>query len=667
MIIDFIQQSIYSLIFFLGIAGVGLVILDILGFKKDNTIFSFATAYFLSLCVFVLFCVFGLFLFEDKLSFVRYFTFGYFALSAVVLFRKFDFKLSADFFKRKFFWLFLAALMGSLFLFFLQIYNTSILDEWLHRPVVKSFVQNGTFPLINPLSPDQEFIYTYHYGAHVIGAALELVFRLGISESLDLFKMANFIGAFLLFYGLLRRWSISVSWSLLSTIAILFAGSSFFLMDTFTTSHLKRIEPFGSEWPSNTPLSFVLSGITSVGVLLSLTFFFIFIALLHEWKKVKIVASILIGILFSGFMLLGEYYAILILAYVCIFSLILLLKQKTTFAVLGGTIMFALLSFIPAVYYSGGLGRAMLNSVTDNIDHIYEKKTQGLTTSVKDIEKLDIKESINEEGTASASVVMNENKPAFAIKKPSGWGYPSEKKIIGFFEKSGYYLRTFLLEGLLFVFVGWLLIRKKIIFESEEWSFAVFSLALVSVPFFITTAFGDLNLAKSLVVGFVLLHLLLIKILFHLKIKYKKYLAVLFVVLFLLGSLPGMVLGSNIQWRWISSKGKSQYCSQNPICYKEDITKFLSDFEKENPGLKRIITDDGSIAKVSDLTNAFVYVYNENAQGNLLDYASKIGAEYIIITPKLRGYVPLPYLQEIFDYYETIYIGEKYQIVRLEM
>jgi hypothetical protein len=631
MIIDFIQYSLYSVIFFLGIAGVGLLIIDILGLKKENLPFSLSISYFLSLCLFVLFGVFGLFLFDDKLWFLRFFTVGYFVVSVAVFFWKREL-LSSFLSKKKALLLFGSVLIGSMLLFFFQIYHTSILDEWLHRPIVKSFVQSGLFPLANPINADQSFIYTYHYGAHVVSAALETVFHLGISESLDLFKMANFFAALIFFYGLLRKWMVSRTWALLSTTSIIFLGSSFFLMDTFTTSHLKKIAFLGADWPSNAPLSFGLSGITSIGALLGLVFFFVVTTLLENWKNIRVGACIVIGILFSGFMLFGEYYAVLLLVYAFFLSLFLLFKKKITAGVLLRSFAIVFFVFVLSVYYSGGLGGSMLRSVSDRIDSyvetvFFDKKSVNVSNQVFDKSSeipLDVVQSV-----LSTAV---ENKPLFALKGFSDLGYPSEKRTISFFGKPSYYLRSFFLEGWIIVLIGILFFRKKITFDFSDGALLIFSSVLIWSPFFITTTFGDLNLSKSLAVGLALLHLYFIKVLFDLRVSYKKYIIGFFATLFIFGSLPGMALGSNIQWRWISSKGKEQYCSQNPLCYKGDLTDVLKEFDGKQPGLKRIVSDSKNVRKVADLTKAYVYIYEDNDIDTLI---SQFGTIYVVRTPEL--------------------------------
>ncbi len=627
MLFDFIQQSFYSAIFFFGIAGIGLYILDILLPKEDRNVFHVASAYFFSLCIFTLLCVFGLFLFDDKREFVKQFTIVYFLISAGVIFQIFfDIQRITSLLKEKYCWIFGISFLGLFFLFFLQIYHTSILDEWLHRPVVNSFVQNGVFPLVNPLNVDQSFIYTYHYGVHVIGSSLAMLFRLGISESLDLFKLANFIGAFLLFYGILRNWLVSQQRAMLFTGALLFLGSSFFLADTFTTSHLKKISPFDFEWPSNVAISFGLSGITSIGVLLGLVFFFVFTDVIKNQKKFRPAIPIVVGFLFSGFMLLGEYYAALILLYGFSLNLVLLLKKRINLSVSLGSLVLFLVVFIPAVYYSGGLGGAMLNSVS-NTFHSYLTMFSPSVVSQEKIESSTnvLLEHTPSDGRVEASIVMIQNRPIFAFKNVSDWGYPSERSVVKFFEKPVYYLRTFLLEFLLIVFVVWMFVRKKIVFSSEDLSLLIFSLVLVGIPFFITTAFGDLNLAKSLVLGFALVHLYCIKVLFQQKTASSRYAVAFFKLLFFFGSLPSMLLGSNIQWQWLSSRGKSQYCSQNPLCYKGELTELLKKFEKEYPGLKHVAINSKEAKNVVDLTHSYVYRYSDRR------------AEYIIDTPEGRN------------------------------
>lgn len=665
MLFDFIQQIFLGVLFFLGVAGVGLFVVDSLLLKKENSALRMALAYFFSVCIFTLLCVFGLFIFDDKLGYITYFTYSYFFVSAIIFgWRLFESKRITGVFKRRFFWLFSAFLLAIIFPFFLQIYHTSILDEWLHRPVVNSFVHNGVFPLVNPVSVDHSFIYTYHYGVHIVGASLALVFGLGVSESLDLFKLANFIGAFLMFYGLLRKWLITRYWSLLSAGTILFVGSSFFLMDTFATSHLKKIGSFGADWPSNVPLSFGISGVTGVGVLIFFAFFFVFTDVIQNWKKFRPVVPVLAGILFAGFMLLGEYYAALVLMYMIILALVLLFGRRINFkSAIAAAALFAAV-FISSLHYSAGLGGAMLNSVSNLLSSQWSVLSSGGSLyNDSDSQETSATDTIDHSEIA-ASAVMIDNRPTFAIKGVAQWGYPSEKRILLFFDKPVYYLRSFLLEALALGLIGWLLFKRKLITSFEDRTVLVTALILVGVPFFITTAFGDLNLAKSVVIGLVLFHLYFIKVLYFVEIERKRYVVVLFVALFFFGSVPGMVLGSNIQWQWLSSKGSAQYCSQNPLCYKENIKFFLADFESNYPGLKKVVTDDGSLAKVVDLTNTYVYGYSEKTQGGILDLITRTNTEYVIITPRLREYVPRLQIDELLVRYDVLYTDSEYQVVR---
>ncbi len=626
MLFDFIQQIFLSGLFFLGIAGAGLLVIDSLLLKKENSALRMALAYFFSLCIFTLLCVFGLFIFTDKLGFVAYFTYGYFFVSAIIFGRRlFEGRKITEILKARYVWVLSAFLLAIAFLFFLQIYHTSILDEWLHRPVVNSFVHNGVFPLVNPVSADQDFIYTYHYGVHIIGASLALIFGAETSESLDLFKLANFIGAFLLFYGLLRKWLVSSYWALLSAGATIFVGSSFFLMDTFTTSHLKKIGSLGADWPSNVSLSFGLTGVTSVGALLFFAFFFTFTDVIKNWKKFRLIVPATAGILFSGFMLLGEYYAALALMYMFIFGLVLLWKKMIDFKSALVAIVLFLAVFIPCLHYSGGLGGAMLNSVSSILSAQLSSFSSGVSFSDKAREdELMQAASTTDHGEITASAVMIANKSAFAFKGISQWGYPSEKRILQFFDKPVYYVRSFLLEALALGLMVWLFFKRKLITSLEDKAVLFTALILVGVPFFITTAFGDLNLAKSVAVGLVLFHLYFVKTLYHMEVRYKKYVVALFVVLFFFGSIPGMVLGSNIQWQWVSSKGRAQYCSQNPLCYEGSLTALLESFERQYPGLKKVAVDRNNTKKVIDLTQSYVYPFGDNR------------VEYIVDTAELR-------------------------------
>ncbi|KKT93198.1 MAG: hypothetical protein UW95_C0025G0016 [Parcubacteria group bacterium GW2011_GWC1_45_14] len=188
MILGFFEYSIWGSVFFFGTTGIGLLLFDFLKLKYRNIWYKLSISYFLSLCLFIFLSVAPLFFVPDKLLFLRVFTVAYSLLSLVVILlnlRKKDFKL---FFKKN--WKVFAALLLSLVSFFLVIFQTSVLDEWLHRPVVKYFTTNGTFPLVNPYNPSQNFIFEYHYGMHIFASEIQLISNIGVSEAV-LFSLST--------------------------------------------------------------------------------------------------------------------------------------------------------------------------------------------------------------------------------------------------------------------------------------------------------------------------------------------------------------------------------------------------------------------------------------------------------------------------------------------
>ena len=89
-----------------------------------------------------------------------------------------------------------------------------------------------------------------------------------------------------------------------------------------------------------------------------------------------------------------------------------------------------------------------------------------------------------------------------------------------------------------------------------------------------------------------------------------------------------MLQGINIQWKFFSSKRGEIYCSQNPLCYDEQSSQFLAEFEKENPGIKYILNNGGrNSGKIVDLTNSYSIVANNDDLN--YDYLRKNNAQFI--------------------------------------
>ncbi|MBP6034001.1 MAG: hypothetical protein KA537_00820 [Candidatus Moranbacteria bacterium] len=557
MFFDFIIQVFFSGIFFLGVAGVGILLLRSFGYAPSNRFLDIALAYFVSLCLYTAIIVTGLFVFPQKLSALTLLTvaYGLFSFGTLLfLMRKVPFisreflmqhKTSLTIFSGVFLWV--------IAMFFLQIYHTSILDEWLHRPVVQEFVSSGVFPLVNPLSPKSDFIHTYHYGTQVIAAALQLIFRLGVSASLDLLKISYFIATFFLCYGMILMWTKKHALSLGGAVLVLFAGSSFFLLDSFTANHLISFKGWGladgERWPINAPLSYILTGITWVNIPLT-------IALGVLFERVPIVAFVrrfrwwpmlLVAAVFTGFYLISELFLALFLLVFGMYFVFICYKEAVLFRAMRIVFLWLIL-LVFGMYFTGGIVGNMFQSglhrITDG-GNFYKPPVSSVTV-------------VNIERSADSFL---------ALRPVSLWGYPSEKRILVVWDRPWYYFRTLFLEAITLVFIAYSGYKRVFIWRDHPILFAFLLFGLIA-PFVFSTSFGNLNFSKITTLSFALLHLFIFYLIAKLPIN--KWITTGLIVLLALGSLPGLLIGSNIQWQWISSKGKSQYCSQNPLCHQEE-------------------------------------------------------------------------------------------------
>jgi hypothetical protein len=614
MIIDFFQQILYSFIFFFGIAGVGTVILKWMKYEKKNLALDISIAFFASLCLYTILAAAFLFIVPDKLLFLEIFSILYFFVSFIFLYREYfkkDIfaKLKSGFLNNK---LLIISLILALFVFFLQIYRTSIVDEWLHRPVVKFFTENGEFPLRNPLNPGENFIYDYHYGSYISASAAQLIFRDGVSESLDIFKLSYVIGTLLLFYGLIFHWSGRKKYALLGSVLIFFCGGSFFFLDGFTITYLSNVKWLEQMWTINAPLSYVLTGITYVNIPIIFAFAF----LVEELFKKRIFYSInsiaIISVLIVGFFLISEFFAVILLFFIFLITAIYVFKKEVNILRVLFFGIIASLIIVSGIYFSGGV---MGNIVKSEVGKFLE---------VVKIKQAPTENKASEISSDLTDAIKFPTKNWISLKKISEWGYPSENKIIIFKDHLFFYLRNLFLEAILIVLLAWALIKKKIKISDNYLLFFIVASGLVG-PFIFSSSMADLNFAKLLNCGLVSLHLLA----FYLfaKIESKKLFAAV-LILFIFGAIPGMIVGSSIQWGIFKGKAREVRCSQNPLCYKNNVIEFLSNFEKENPGIKNILNKGGSDAqKIVDLTNSYSFV------------ASKENLSYDYLKENKIGYI----------------------------
>ena len=607
MVIDFFFQILLAIAFFFGMAGIGFLLLRIFRFRGGNVFLDSGIAYFISLCLYTLGAVSVLFTFPKKILALQLFTFLYIGISFLLLSR-FVSKRRVDVFFRVHEHMSLLVIgLLAVFFFFLQIYHTSILDEWLHRPVVKSFTENGVFPLVNPLSPDLDFIHSYHYGTQIVSSALQVLTRVGVSESMDVLKLSYFIAAFVLFYGMLLRWGVRKRMAALGAFFVLFAGSSFFLLDAFSVSHIWRLKWIESEWPLNTPPSFSMAGITWVNIVLSVAFIFFLEQVLKNTKKEAVGQIALLGVLFCGFFLISEIFAILILGF---FSLLFLWQIFTESRRKMKALMLACVFFLAifsGIYATGGIVGHIANDATLFFRNL-------VFSNAADTGRVEIPRAVSGDNPLVTSEI-------FSLRGPKHWGYPAEKRILTVLEYPFLYMRNFLLEIFFFAMLAYAVWNKRVRLSVHPILSGVVATGFL-LPFFFSTSYGTLNLTKLTAFSLMVLHLIGFVILFRAGSSIRKIVLIPMTVLLVFAVIPGTFLGMNMQWRWISGKGQEQACSQNPLCYKGELTDLLRRFEREHPGLKRVAVDPKNAKKVADLTNSYIYRYDD------------MRAEYIIDTPE---------------------------------
>ncbi len=607
MVIDFFFQIFLAISFFFGMAGIGFLLLRIFRFREGNIFLESGIAYFISLCLYTLGAVSVLFVFSEKILALQFFTLLYIGISFFLLSRSVS-KRRRDIFSRVHENMFLLVVgFLAVFFFFLQIHHTSILDEWLHRPVVKSFTENGVFPLVNPLSPDLDFIHSYHYGTQIVSAAIQTLTRVGVSESMDVLKLSYFITAFVLFYGMLLEWGVRKRTATLGAFFVLFAGSSFFLLDAFSVSHIWRLKWIESEWPLNTPPSFSMAGITWVNIVLSVAFIFFLEQVLKNTKKAAAGQIALLGVLFCGFFLISEIFALLILGFFSLFFLwqIFTESRRKMKALMLACVFF--LAIFSGIYATGGIVGHIANDAALFFRNL-------VFSNVADTGRVEIPRAVSGDNPLVTSEI-------FSLRDPKHWGYPAEKRILTVLEYPFLYIRNFLLEIFFFAMLAYAVWNKRVRLSVHPILLGVVATGFL-LPFFFSTSYGTLNLTKLTAFSLMVLHLIGFVILFRAGSSIRKIVLIPMTVLLVFAVIPGTFLGMNMQWRWISGKGQEQACSQNPLCYKGELADLLRRFEREHPGLKRVAVDPKNAKKVVDLTNSYIYRYDD------------MRAEYIIDTPE---------------------------------
>jgi hypothetical protein len=583
MIISFFIQLLLAVLFFIGLVGIGFLLLKMFSLKKDNIFFDVGLAFFASLCLYTIISVSCLFVFKNKLSTLRIISLIYFLASYIILIyhskiRFSDFKKYLSDFR----WFFIMLFFVS-FIFFFGLYHTALLDEWLHRPIIKFFVTNGIFPLKNPYDPNQNYILTYHYGTQIIGSAIQLITKIGIPESLDVMKISFLLATFSLIFGLIYSWSRRINFSLLGTVLVLFCGSSFFLQDPYALAHFWA----KSAMVFNYPLLYAINGITWVNLPLSLAFILILQEIFYNKVDYRFRVIILFVVLIVGFFLISELFGMLIVG-AFIFSAIYNVFRKKVVLDRFLLVFLAFTIIVFGIYFFGG-------TVTNSF----------LTNS--DISKL------------------------VEIRGISNWGYPAmDGSIMLPWEYLFDYFRNFLLESICLVLIIYFTIKNKI--PSKD--FILFYLVLFVtfiVPFVVATSMGNLNLYKLTHLGILFSHLLIFY--YFAKVDNKKLFYPI-AALFIIGSIPVVLVNLNIWTGKLSPKIVNSFrCGQNDYCYSGDSNDILNLFEKQNHAIKYIVADRQDAQEIIDLSNSMVFNSDKLNENNL----KQSGARYIFLSPNLKN------------------------------
>lgn len=588
MVFYFFLQSFLGLIFFGGLVGIGLLFLRVFKIGESNIWLLLALSFFISLCSYVGGAVIFLFLvqwnslialkvFSLMYSIVSYSIVGYFLFK-----RSRSNKIAITTFVKENGVVFLS-LLFAVFVFFLGAYKTGMLDEWLHRPVVKFFVTNGEFPLKNPYNPNQDFSRHYHYGLDIAGSAIQLLTKIGVSESLDVMKIGFVVASFLLFYGLLFEWSKRKYFSVAGTIFLLFSGASFFLLDGFSAGHWHML---GTGMRSmNYPLLYSLLGITWVNLPLTLAFLILAKKLFYDEASYSFGNIISLILLFLGYFLISELFAVFLILCLCVLTVRNILKRNIALPRIAVLSILFVAAVAVGIYLSGG---------------------------------------------AIVGALKNMNVSSLlSLRNISSWGYPAIKGIVNPVEHWFFYLRNFLLELVIGVFLLYGLLSKKITLAQQPLMFFGLLVTFI-VPFIFSTPMGDINLYKLTAFGIILLHLLF----FY---YFSNHRSTLFfsvvIVLFVFGSLPVVFTNYNIQL------GKNRLawafrCSESDLCYDQSSVEVLTKLQKKNLGIKYVMTASrGDAQKVLDIANAYAVNYNGVFD---YDYLNKEKVQYIFVTPTLR-------------------------------
>ncbi len=567
-----------------------MLFLRVFKIEIGNTPLALALSFFISLSAYVAGGVIFLFLIRGNSLLVlknfslmyvicSYLIIGYFLFKRVrekkVLLTPFIKKYGVVFF----------SLLFVVFIFSLGAYKTVLWDEWLHRPVIKFFLTNGEFPFKNPYNRYDNFTYSYHYGLYLLVSAIQLLTNIGISESLDVMKISFVIASFMLFFGLLYKWSSQKYYSLTGTVLLLLSGSSFFFNDGFSVNYWfmwgEKVEAM------NYPLLNSLLGITWVNLPATLAFIIIIEKLFYYKSSYyfNIISSLIF--LLVGYFLISELFSVLLI--LCLFALAIknILNRNISLAraVLLSVIFVVVITM--GIYISGGV----------------------MAGAFQDFGGL------------------------LSIRNLHSWGYPSwiypstYYSIISPASNWLFYLKNYLLEFVIAAILVYGIYKKKITILQQPLMLACLLITFI-VPFIFTTRYGDINLYKLTFLGILLMHMLFF---YYYSINFKTPVYYLVVVLFVIGSLP--LIFSNYHIRHGDTAiGKLFRCVQNDLCYNRSVVYVLNKLENK-PGIKYVLTAPVNALEVVDIVNAYAINYSGILNP---DYLGREKIQYIFLTPSLR-------------------------------
>ncbi|MDZ7611990.1 MAG: hypothetical protein U5L10_04465 [Candidatus Moranbacteria bacterium] len=499
--------------------------------------------------------------------------------------------------------------------FFLQVYQTALFDEWLHRPVVKDFVTNGDFPFVNPYKPDSNFMNSYHYGLYIPASSIQLLTGVTVPEALDVLKFSFAIASLFLIYGLVFAFSDRRKYAAFAAVLILFCGGSFFFWDGFTLNHLRI---WGEPKISfNTPVLYLMAGITWVNIIITLAFICLiegafFRRTLFDFKRILLFIFLMVGLY-----LISELFAALVLLFFGISILYSYFTKKLSWQKMLPVAAGSLFGLLGLIMFFGGVADGLIES---------------------------------SERAKSFSDILT-------LKPLSEWGYPTTTSgSLSFSSWWLVYLRNYFLEIILFAILGYGLLSKKISFRDSPLLWAALFICMF-IPFAFSSSFGDVNLSKFKDLWPVILYLIFFY--YVAVIDYNKKILKPVLILFFIGSVPLLVVNASIQWK-DSGKSAQLRCRENNLCYDTRIKEGLRSFEAANPGKKRFLAaNQGEAQQIIDITNSYAIASGRNIT---LKWLKTKKIDFIYETSGLRNKLSKEANDLLNDHTQVIFENEIFKI-----